>query len=387
MSNRSGAIRNATVIATAALAILLAGRSAIGRAPPDHPLAAFHMVAVGHPRPATERVMLAAAKAAEASRPLDESAMVTVRSIARHQPLSPVPFLIEGARAELAGQLDLAVRRYEAARRRDPRSGPTRLVLAQAYARQGDAVGSILELEAATRLQPGSRLTVVPAIAEMAKHPHGEAIISKLLEERPQIRSLVLQSLASDISNIALLLRLAQSAGSDPEEQNWKNIAVNALVADGQIARARRLWAAWNNHDPRVPLTDPTFAGGAVEPFGWAILSDPAGVATRAEGGGLEVVFFGRDQATFARQLVTLVPGRYALSTSYEGGPPGDQVFWNLRCRQGQALTQVQLSQLGLFEVPPGCDAQWLELVAIPPAEPQTVELTVRAVKLERVPN
>lgn len=385
MSKRSGAIRNVIVIIVIALAILLSGRSAIGRAPPDHPLSALKMLAVGHPMPATDHVMLSAARAADAGQPLDRQAQLSLIHIAQWQPLSAVPFLIEGALAELNGDIGRAVLLYEAARRRDPRSGPARLVLAQAYARKGDTVGALMELEAATRFQPKSRVAVIPALAAMAKEPGGEAIISKLLEERPKTRALVLQSLASDASNITLLLKLQSRNGKNLHDERWKQVAIDALVADGQAVRARQLWAKWYDASNREVLTDPTFSGTPAGVFGWTVLSSGAGVATLADGGGLEVIHFGRDQATFARQLLTLQPGRYALSTSYDGLAPSDQIFWNLRCHLGEVLTQLPLSRPGLFEVPTNCDAQWLELAAIGLSNSQTVEMTVRAVRLERL--
>lgn len=385
MSKRSGAIRNATVIAATALVILLAGRSAIGRAPPDHPLAMLHLLAVGHPKPATEQVMLAAARAAEAGRPLDRQARTSVKRIAQRQPLSAMPFLIEGALAELDGDIDRAVSLYEAARRRDPRSGPARLVLAQAYARQGDTVQSLVELEAAARLQPESHRSLVPALAMMARQPGGEEVIVELLERRPRLRAPLLRALASDASNIALVLKLQPRSGKKMRDERWKEVAIGALVADGQVVRARRLWANWNDSSDRGLLADPTFSGTPKGAFGWTVLNNPAGVATLSDGGGLEVVYFGRDQATFARQLLTLPPGRYALSTSFDGGPPGDTIFWNLRCNRGSRLAQIAMSAPEPLVVPAGCDAQWLELAAIAPASPEVVEVIIRRVGLEKL--
>ena len=75
-----------------------------------------------HPAVLTDRALLAIASAAARGRSVPGSTRADVRRIAVKAPLSPDPFLIEGAIAETEGRGEAAERLLVAARDRDPRS-------------------------------------------------------------------------------------------------------------------------------------------------------------------------------------------------------------------------------------------------------------------------
>jgi hypothetical protein len=99
-------------------------------------------------------------------------------------------------------------------------------------------------------------------------------------------------------------------------------------------------------------------------------------VAEQVRGRGLQVEYYGRGNAVFAEQLLTLKPGgryRFAAQASAEAGAADGSVSWNLRCRDGnQNIANVPIAgengaarRLSAdFLVPQNCTSQWLRLTA-----------------------
>ena len=83
-----------------------------------------------HPSVLTDEVLLAVATGAASGRPVSNTTRATLRQIAAKAPLSPDPFLIEGAIAETEGHTGKAERLWLEARLRDPRSRGARYLLA-----------------------------------------------------------------------------------------------------------------------------------------------------------------------------------------------------------------------------------------------------------------
>jgi hypothetical protein len=103
--------------------------------------------------------------------------------------------------------------------------------------------------------------------------------------------------------------------------------------------------------------------------------------------GGLEVLYYGRANATLASQLLLLRPGQYRLAMTIEAaGREEGAIRWSVRC----AAEKMPLADLPLragnnaveFGVPPGCEAQWLELRGMAGDLPRTSELTIRGLQL-----
>ena len=143
-------------------------------------------------------------------------------------------------------------------------------------------------------------------------------------------------------------------------------------------------------------IFDPAFKGEpGVPPFGWSLSPGSAGLA-EIRGGALEVYYYGRESVGFARQLLMLEAGSYRLSTRLKGeaAQPPSHLAWRLTCLQGGApLLREKLADLagasggdmGSFSVPAsGCDAQWLELIGIPPVSPKAEAASITSVALAR---
>ena len=111
-------------------------------------------------------------------------------------------------------------------------------------------------------------------------------------------------------------------------------------------------------------LVDADFRNAsAPPPFNWALTSSSLGLAERRSG-RLQLMFYGQDSGTLARQLLLLSPGRYRLDAPSSSKDGSGALYWLLRCdTDAGEITRAPIWQGGMaFTVPAGCPAQWLEL-------------------------
>ena len=111
-------------------------------------------------------------------------------------------------------------------------------------------------------------------------------------------------------------------------------------------------------------------------------------MAEPAPGGGLHVLFYGREEAVLASQLLLLKPGRYRLRYDVRGAPPGEApLSWAVNCLPANSrLAEAPLvsgSELA-FAVPAGCRAQELQLRGAIADVPANLDLTIGQLELVR---
>jgi hypothetical protein len=151
------------------------------------------------------------------------------------------------------------------------------------------------------------------------------------------------------------------------------------------------VWASISNARTAAGalLYDPSFVEpNAPPPFNWVLTSSPVGLAERRPGGGLHVIFYGREDGPLARQLLVLSPGRYRMAISVEGNAGDAQgLTWSVRCDKSDTpLAAVPLSAAGrrlTFDVQ-GCPAQWIELSGISSDVSHQSDVTINSVNLVR---
>ena len=94
----------------------------------------------------------------------------------------------------------------------------------------------------------------------------------------------------------------------------------------------------------------------------------------------MAVIYYAREPAEFARQLILLRPGRYELRSSIEGDVKADSLVWRMRCSEGEIIAELSLSTGGGFRVPQDCAGQWIALVGKPADVPSTASVVIRKV-------
>lgn len=338
-----------------------------------------------------EVAQAAVRRSAPSAATLDGAALV-----ARLAPLSPLPFLVQGAVAQRTNDYARAERLLLAARRRDPRSPAARYLLAESYLRTSRVHPALQEMVVLSRILRSAGAPLAPALADFLRRGGSAAEVRRMFGIYPDLMNALLSELAKDPANAPLILRLAERPAPGDPPQPWTGELINRMVEAGSHERAFETWSRLSGRkaNPRRELFNPGFASDpAPPPFNWSLPTSAAGVVEPAPG-GLRVLFFGRDDAIFASQLLLLEPGRYRLSLTATGKVEHpQQIRWQLTCLNSKEnLLRLPVSASpagaaleGSFEVRPACPAQRLELVGVAQEFSQAADFQISGLGLTRL--
>lgn len=386
--------RTLVVLPLAVLIALGAVRAMTFVAPSSHPLRALGPTFGAHPDALVNHAMTEIGTAAARGGSVPRSARAAMARAARQKPLAPDPFLVEGTIAEMAGDSGRAEQLFLAARSRNPRSQGARYFLADRYLKTNRIVPGLVELGALARLSEKASQPLVPALAAYAKTPGAIPQLRRFFKLSPIIGGSTLAMLAGDARNAPLVLALAPDSPRGAPTADWQGRLIQTLITAGDYAGAEALWrkvAGVANHGL---LYDPQFRDRAAPPpFSWQYISGASGVAEASDRGGLDVIYYGREDVVLATQLLRLAPGRYRLAMRVDGPSRATGVAWNMLCVPAKtSLLGLSLGTVGKgaiageFEVPAtGCPAQTLELRGRPGESSETAQLTILDLKLERL--
>lgn len=339
-----------------------------------------------HPAVIVDRTMGEIGTRAARGQSLTPAILSQVDQIANKAPLIPEPFLIKGALAQVQQRPELAEQLFTAARARDPRSVAARYFLADRYLRTGRTGQALAEIAALSRLFPQGMAGFGPALATFAQTPGAVPQLRSLFQSSPQLEPVVLSALANDPGNAKLILALwgRRQIPADPATAEWQAKLINTLVDQGRFGSAHAIWRLVSGiPDSRGTLFNPGFAKSDVPPpFNWKLATD-GGVVEPTRGNRLQVIYFGRNDATLAEQLLLLAPGRYQLSMDISD-PPGEggAIAWSLTCVPGKdSIFRLPIERKGRvaasFLVPQGCTAQRLQLTGTPGDFPQSQDFSI----------
>lgn len=328
-------------------------------------------------------------RAARERRPVDQHVFAMMNDAATKLPLSPEPFLVRGVQEELAGDAEAAKRAFLAAQWRDPRSMPAAYFLANYYLRKGDALRGLTQTSLLARLSPEGAGPIAPFVATYAQNPANWPQMRALFRAQEDLEDGVLIALAHDPRNTEAILNIAdarhRSSGS-----SWLPILLNGLIASGDFARARSLWASVAHAKAAGLLYDDSFASpGPPPPFNWALASSTVGLAERQPGKGLHVIFYGNEDGVLAAELLLLPAGTYNLRDKLVGpSVHPESIRWSIRCVEAtEPAAEISVDQAArgwTFQVPPNCPAQWLELSGRSGDVAQQADLTIGPLTLIR---
>jgi hypothetical protein len=346
-----------------------------------------------HPATELSLGMTRIAQASRSRRPIPASAFALIGDAAAKEPLAPEPFLVRGIQAQLAGEDTTAQRAFEAAQWRDPRSLPAAYFLADRYFHTGNKVGGLREVGALARLSPSGNVTVAPYLAEYAADPSNWPTLRRLFQSNPGLADPTLIRLSDNIDTVPAVLALA-----DPREKaadaHWLPSLLNTLVNASRYNQAQTIWArASRIGDASGELVHDTAFRDKVSPppFNWALTSSTVGLAERQPGGRLHVIFYGQEDGILASQLLQLSPGTYRLSLQLLGDASRARALaWSVWCDKADApLSSATLDAVAAngwtFQVPGGCSAQWLRLSGSSSDVSQQSDLSIAALKLQRI--
>ena len=385
--------------ARAMVVLLFAGLLAFGAvramtfvAPLRHPLHTLAPVFASHPDALAESAMVGIGASAARGGTVPPSSRQAIARVARKAPLVPDPFLVEGAIAEMTGNPLRAERLFLAARARNPRSQGARYFLADRYLKTNRILPGLLELGALARLSERASQPLIPALAAYAQTPGAIAELRHFFKFAPATRESVLALLAEDSRNAPLILSLAPDPIKGAAPAEWHGRLIQSLIRSGDYAGADALWRRVAGVANRGLLFNPQFRmSSAPPPFNWQFSMGSAGVAEPSGSGGLDVIYYGRDEVTLASQLLRLVPGRYRLAMRVDGPSQASGLAWTILCAPGnKALLELPLGTVGkgpvagVFAVPAAdCPAQAIELRGRPANSAATEQFTFFDLKLD----
>lgn len=392
---RAMAVAVAALTGATAVAVV-----ALNRLPADERPALAKSLWPEHPDAMRDKAMRDIGVAAARSGAVPDEARRVMRSIALAQPLRVHPYLVEATIAATAGDDGRAERLFAAAVARDPRSLLAHFALADRYLKTARLREGLGEISVLARLSPGATNTLAGPIAIYAREPGSTAILKEFFVRSPQFGPLVLNELAKDAAQAdrALTLGAALPAGGDTQ---WRQTLVQALIDKQQYGRALAAWRRLAAAPAGGAINNPGFAASpAPPPFNWAPFSTGGALAEAAPGGGVKLVYYGREEISITRQMLVLSPGRYTLSMAVGSGPvatgPGlgsggnEGVAWQVTCVEGGAILGTLTLKPGAspaalrFAVPSSCPAQWLTLRGIAGQFGESVALTISALTLRK---
>ena len=385
--------RAVTAIAAALLIAVQVVRNAAVSALAEAKPAAAAKAWSGHPASELGLAMTEIARSSRSRQPVPQWAFAMVASAADKAPLAPEPFLVRGVQANLAGNAAAAQRDFEAAQWRNPRSLPAAFFLADRYFRARDVTNGLREVAALARLSPDGGTAAVPYLVQYATSRANWPALTSLFVSNPPLARPVLMKLAQDIHTVPAALALAGPA--EMGNQPWLVQAVYTLIEAGDYAGARNAWVktAGAGAQSAELLHDANFRDkSSPPPFNWQLTSSTVGLAER-QSGRLHVLFYGGEDGTLASQLLLLPPGSYRLSLRLAGDPArAHSLTWALWCdKTAQPLASVTLDVAAArgwqFQVPAGCQAQWLKLSGVSADVPQPVDISIDGLTLSKGPS
>ncbi len=344
----------------------------------------------GHPSVLLELGLAQIGAIAAAGRPIDKSQIDRLVAVSTRAPLSPEPFLVRGVDAQLRGDRTTALRAFLAARQRNPRAVAARYFLADLYLKADQTEPGLAEISALARLVPESLPKIAPNLAAYAQNPKAAPQVKAMLRSHPQLELALLYDLSADARNGDLIAYL-WSGRTGEDARPWQGRLMQQLVETGRFDQARSAWSRFTGFTAEPgQLFDADFTGKGPPPFGWQLISGASGIA-EPQGGGLHVLYYGRDDLVLASQLMTLPPGQYQLSMKLAAGAPAPKsLSWTVRCLpDGRTIAAIPLDRPGAvtahFGVQAGgCAAQRLELNGKSPEFPERAELTISQLRLQR---
>lgn len=335
------------------------------------------------------------------------------RRALRADPLDGRPYRVLGQLAAREGNEARAAELFTLTARRAPRDRPAHIWLLGHHLRNNRPAEALRHLDTLLRIQPNLFARFEPLLLALAGEPAAHAALADTLAKNPPWRGRFLALASSKGENAEAMaplfeqLRRGPGGLADTELGPW----LDRLVREGRVGQAYLLWAGQLPKEKLTALGNVYNGGFEFEPspvgFDWRFGRVPGArierLGTEGTGGRLALrVAFEDRRVPFAhvRQMLALPPGRYrlALRAKADSLRTDRGLVWQLACVAGGKPLGQTPPLLGHgpwrsleleFEVPAGCEGQWLTL-RLPARIPAEQRIGGRAwfddLKISRLP-
>lgn len=306
------------------------------------------------------------------------------RAAAGRDRLAYEPYLFSGASSfptERSAGTARAADLLREALRRNPRSAQARALLLRRALLQGDVKEAIAQIGMLDRLNREYAIALLGGVGRAINTTAQIDEANRALSERPSLYREVVRGFTAAAKPARLVAHLGTGLdGPALRDPAVTGPLLDRLVELGEVDAAHSLWRrAGGDSQGAALLSDPAFSiSGGRPPFAWNYAQSGSGVAERQpRGEGVFVDYYGRQPGALLRQLVTLAPGSYRLTVTYEplGRAPGSLAVGVACASRSNQLATARLQggaaagrrKLALaFAVPAGCRGQWIEFAGLP---------------------
>lgn len=286
-----------------------------------------------------------------------------------------------GFQAHIRGDTQEARRLFDYAQRLSRRNLQAQLWAIEDAVQREDIPGALHHYDIALRTSRVAPDLLFPVLASAITDPTIRSNLVVTLAEKPRWGpQFIAYALANgaDPASIASLFVALRQAGV-PASPEASSSVVNRLVLGGALEDAWRYYTSvWPGADRRRSR-DPQFTADrtAPSPFDWTNINDESvttSIQRGNEGGVFDFSVRPSTGGPLLRQLLMLPPGSYRIEGHSSGieQPERSLPYWVLTCRDGRELGRVTMPSStrssgvfsGRFNIPEGCPAQSLALVA-----------------------
>ncbi|QPQ54416.1 hypothetical protein IC614_08655 [Allosphingosinicella flava] len=300
----------------------------------------------------------------------------------RRDPTSVPAIVALAFSAEIQGNKELARRLFTYSNTLSRRDLRTRLWLIEDAVAQENIPAALEHYDVALRTSRSARALLFPILASAIDVPDVNVQLANTLAKNPPWRlDFVEYAAVNAPPNACLqLFRRLTSAGVAVPSTASQNL-LSSLVKASLFEEAWSFYASLRKGVDRTRSRDRNFATEVqFVPFDWEVADGASGISASIQRKGKQGIFdfFAPPSVggLLLRQLQLLTPGPYVIEGRSVGidQPPQSRPYWALSCLNGQELGRVTLppsshndgSFTGRFIVPPGCDVQFLSLLARP---------------------
>ena len=338
--------------------------------------------------------------------PHKDEVFATARARLRDEPLDPGALNVMAYASDPTGRSGAGTRYADLATRVSKRMTFSQLAMTAISLKKRDVTGTIDRFDAVLRARPEASSLFFPYLKQaLAEADIREAIAGLAAQDSPWVMNFL--SAASDDGKFTGLAADVMLRAGTRVPVSDRVIYAGPLLTrafeNGHYAEARRLVTLVPGGDEALFMSPALSSRSLDTKYGqaaWRLSSTSTGSASAVGVDGkqrpaLSLYATGGSHDVLATKYLLLSPGRYRLKQQVEAGAAPDaetSAAWRLTCldgaelwHSGNLLAQPASERLGPFAIPAGCPAQRLELAADVGFGHPPIDLTLRAIALERV--
>ncbi len=302
------------------------------------------------------------------------------RSALRDDPTAVSAIATLGINAEIRGNTAAARRFFAQADTLSRRDLRTRLWAIEDAVARNDIAGALRNYDIALRTSRLAPDLLFPVLAGAITNADIRSGLVRILATRPLWGPQWIAYISGngpDAGAAATLFRGLDQA-KVPITYDARSALLRRLVGQGSVEQAWAYYAASTGNTDRRRSRDPEFQAiyAIPAPFDWVPVEADGVSASiqRGQNGGIfDFSVPSGIGGPILQQMQLLTPGRYVIEGTNTGFDPNEAArpYWRLACTSGREIGRVDIPTAegrfqGMFDVPAGCEAQYLTLVVRP---------------------